>query len=453
MFDNLSDRLTQAAKNLSGRGRLSETNIKDTLRQVRLALLEADVALPVVKGFIERIRGRAIGDEVGKSLTPGQALVKIIHAELVTLLGSESVELNLRVQPPVVILLVGLQGAGKTTTAAKLALRLMKKESKRVMMVSVDVHRPAAILQLETLAGEVGSLYCKSAADESPIDIVDRALDESRRSHADVLIIDTAGRLHVDQEMMDEIAAIHAAASPHETLFVIDSMAGQDAVNSASAFGERLDLTGIILTKADGDSKGGVALSAREVTGKPIRFLGVGEKVDALEVFHPDRMASRILGMGDVLSLVEEIEDKVSREKADKLARKLGKGRAFDLSDLRDQLEQMMNMGGMAAMLDKLPLPGNVNAAALKSKTDEKQLGRQIAIINSMTAGERRFPKTINGSRKRRIANGCGMQIQDVNRLLKQHVQMDKMMKKMARGGMKKMMRGMTPGRMPPGLG
>ena len=453
MFDNLSDRLTQAAKNLSGRGRLSETNIKDTLRQVRLALLEADVALPVVKGFIERIRGRAIGDEVGKSLTPGQALVKIIHAELVTLLGSESVELNLRVQPPVVILLVGLQGAGKTTTAAKLALRLMKKESKRVMMVSVDVHRPAAILQLETLAGEVGSLYCKSTADESPIDIVDRALDESRRSHADVLIIDTAGRLHVDQEMMDEIAAIHAAASPHETLFVIDSMAGQDAVNSASAFGERLDLTGIILTKADGDSKGGVALSAREVTGKPIRFLGVGEKVDALEVFHPDRMASRILGMGDVLSLVEEIEDKVSHEKADKLARKLGKGRAFDLSDLRDQLEQMMNMGGMAAMLDKLPLPGNVNAAALKSKTDEKQLGRQIAIINSMTAGERRFPKTINGSRKRRIANGCGMQIQDVNRLLKQHVQMDKMMKKMARGGMKKMMRGMTPGRMPPGLG
>lgn len=453
MFDNLSDRLTQAAKNLSGRGRLSETNIKDTLRQVRLALLEADVALPVVKGFIERIRARSIGDEVGKSLTPGQALVKIIHAELVTLLGSESVELNLRVQPPVVILLVGLQGAGKTTTAAKLALRLMKKESKRVMMVSVDVHRPAAILQLETLAGEVGSLYCKSTADESPIDIVDRALDESRRSHADVLIIDTAGRLHVDQEMMDEIAAIHAAASPHETLFVIDSMAGQDAVNSASAFGERLDLTGIILTKADGDSKGGVALSAREVTGKPIRFLGVGEKVDALEVFHPDRMASRILGMGDVLSLVEEIEDKVSHEKADKLARKLGKGRAFDLSDLRDQLEQMMNMGGMAAMLDKLPLPGNVNAAALKSKTDEKQLGRQIAIINSMTAGERRFPKTINGSRKRRIANGCGMQIQDVNRLLKQHVQMDKMMKKMARGGMKKMMRGMTPGRMPPGLG
>ncbi len=453
MFDNLSDRLTQAAKNLSGRGRLSETNIKDTLRQVRLALLEADVALPVVKGFIERIRVRSIGDEVGKSLTPGQALVKIIHAELVTLLGSESVELNLRVQPPVVILLVGLQGAGKTTTAAKLALRLMKKESKRVMMVSVDVHRPAAILQLETLAGEVGSLYCKSTADESPIDIVDRALDESRRSHADVLIIDTAGRLHVDQEMMDEIAAIHAAASPHETLFVIDSMAGQDAVNSASAFGERLDLTGIILTKADGDSKGGVALSAREVTGKPIRFLGVGEKVDALEVFHPDRMASRILGMGDVLSLVEEIEDKVSHEKADKLARKLGKGRAFDLSDLRDQLEQMMNMGGMAAMLDKLPLPGNVNAAALKSKTDEKQLGRQIAIINSMTAGERRFPKTINGSRKRRIANGCGMQIQDVNRLLKQHVQMDKMMKKMARGGMKKMMRGMTPGRMPPGLG
>jgi signal recognition particle subunit SRP54 len=453
MFDNLSDRLSGAAKNLSGRGRLSETNIKDTLRQVRLALLEADVALPVVKTFIERIREKSIGDEVGKSLTPGQAMVKIIHAELVTLLGSETAELNLRAQPPIVILLVGLQGAGKTTTAAKLALRLMKKESKRVMLTSVDVHRPAAIEQLKTLAAEVGSLHCESDAGEVPTDIVTRALDESRRSHADVLIIDTAGRLHVDHDMMDEVGAVHAAADPHETLFVIDSMAGQDAVNSANAFGERLPLTGVILTKADGDAKGGVALSAREVTGKPIRFLGVGEKIDALEVFHPDRMASRILGMGDVLSLVEEIEGKVSREKTDKLARKLSKGRTFDLSDLRDQLEQMMNMGGMAAMLDKLPLPGNVNAAALKSKTDEKQLNRQIAIINSMTTGERRFPKTINGSRKRRIANGCGMQIQDVNRLLKQHLQMEKMMKKMARGGLKKMMRGMPPGGMPPGLG
>lgn len=453
MFDNLSDRLTQAAKNLTGRGRLSDANIKDTLRQVRLALLEADVALPVVKAFIERIRERAVGDEVGKSLTPGQALVKIIHGELVTLLGSATVELDLRAQPPVVIMLVGLQGAGKTTTAAKLALRLIKKESKRVMMVSVDVHRPAAILQLETLANEVGALYCSSEASEAPTAIVARALDESRRAHADVLIVDTAGRLHVDEEMMDEVKAVHDAATPHETLFIIDSMAGQDAVHSARAFGERLPLTGIVLTKADGDAKGGVALSVREVTGKPIRFLGVGEKIDALEVFHPDRMASRILGMGDVLSLVEEIEEKVDRAQADKLAKKIRKGRGFDLSDLRDQLQQMMNMGGMAAMLEKLPLPGKINQAALKSKTDEKQLKRQIAIINSMTAGERRFPKTINGSRKRRIAGGCGMQIQDVNRLLKQHLQMEKMMKKMARGGMKKMLRGMVPGGMPPGFG
>ena len=408
--------------------------------------------LPVVKTFIERIRERAIGEEVGKSLTPGQALVKIIHSELVRLLGSDTVELNLKAQPPVVILLAGLQGAGKTTTAAKLARRLIEKDNKRVMLVSVDVHRPAAILQLETLAGEVGALHCPSEAREKPASIVARALDDSRRSHADVLIVDTAGRLHVDGEMMDEVADVHAKASPHETLFVVDSMAGQDAVNSAQAFGERLPLTGVVLTKADGDAKGGVALSVADVTGAPVRFLGVGEKTDALEVFHPDRMASRILGMGDVLTLVEEIEDKVSREKADKLASKLKKGKGFDLSDLRDQLEQMMNMGGMAAMLDKLPLPGNVNAAALKNQANEQQMRRQIAIINSMTPGERRFPKTINGSRKRRIAEGSGLKIQDVNRLLKQHLQMEKMMRKMSRGGMKKMMRGMGGGGMPPGL-
>jgi len=429
-----------------------EHNGLRALAASRPELLEADVALPVVKTFVERIRERAVGDEVGKSLTPGQALVKIIHAELVTVLGSETVDLDLRAQPPVVILLVGLQGAGKTTTAAKLALRLMKKNSKRVMMVSVDVHRPAAILQLETLAGEVGSLYCKSDASEAPTDIVARALDESRRSHADVLIIDTAGRLHVDDDMMDEVNAVHTAANPHETLFVIDSMAGQDAVISASAFGERLALTGIILTKADGDAKGGVALSTREVTGKPIRFLGVGEKIDALEVFHPDRMASRILGMGDVLSLVEEIEGKVEKEKAEKLARKLKKGRGFDLSDLRDQLQQMANMGGLSALLDKLPIPGNVSPAALKGGADDKQIAHQIAVINSMTPGERRFPKVINGSRKKRIAAGCGLQIQDVNRLLKQHRQMEKMMKKMSQGGMKKMLRGMPGGGLPPGF-
>jgi len=452
MFDNLSSRLTDAARSLTGKGRLTESNIKDTLRQVRLALLEADVALPVVKSFIERIKARAVGEEVGKSLTPGQALVKVIHNELVQLLGSDFAPLNLHAQPPVVVLLAGLQGAGKTTTAAKLAKRVIDNDKKRVMLVSVDVHRPAAILQLETLASEVGALHCPSSVEQKPVAIVERALDEARRSHADVLIIDTAGRLHVDDELMQEVVAVHAKAKPRETLFVVDSMAGQDAVNAANVFDNSLPLTGVILTKADGDAKGGVALSVREVTGKPIRYLGVGEKVDALEAFHPDRMASRILGMGDVLTLVEEIEDKVSKEKADKLARKIKKGRGFDLSDLQEQLQQMINMGGLSAMLDKLPIPGNVNPAALKAGADERQLRRQIAIINSMTMAERRFPKTINGSRKKRIATGSGLQIQDVNRLLKQFTQMERMMKKMSRGGMKKMMRGMTGGGMPPGF-
>jgi signal recognition particle subunit SRP54 len=452
MFENLTSRLSEAARSLGGQGRITESNIKDTLRQVRLALLEADVALPVVKSFIEGIREKALGEEVSKSLTPGQALVKIIHAELVRILGDSHAPLDFRKQPPVVVLLAGLQGAGKTTTAAKLAKRLIDKDKKRVMLVSTDVYRPAAILQLETLAGEVGALHCQSSTDDKPVAIVDRALDEARRSHADVLIIDTAGRLHVDDDMMQEVVAVHDKSGAAETLFIVDSMAGQDAVNAARAFDESLPLTGVVLTKADGDAKGGVALSVREITGKPIRFLGVGEKVDALEAFHPDRMASRILGMGDVLSLVEEIEDKVSKEKTEKLAKKLKKGRGFDLSDLKDQFEQMMNMGGMAAMLDKLPIPGNINPAALKDQANEQQMRRQIAIINSMTPGERRFPKTINGSRKKRIAAGAGLQIQDVNRLLKQFTQMEKMMRKMSRGGMKKMMRGMPGGGLPPGM-
>ena len=451
MFENLTGRLSDAARQLTGKGRLTEANVKDTLRQVRLALLEADVALPVVKTFLERVKDRALGEEVGKSLTPGQAFVKIIHTELVQILGADSVPLDLKAQPPVVIMLAGLQGAGKTTTAAKLAKRLIDRDKKKVMLVSVDVHRPAAILQLQTLAGEVGALHCESSEKEQPVRIVDRALDEARRSHADVLIVDTAGRLHVDADMMSEVQAVHARAAPHETLFVVDSMAGQDAVNAATAFDQSLPLTGIVLTKADGDAKGGVALSVREVTGKPIRFMGVGEKTDALEAFHPDRMASRILGMGDVLSLVEEMEHKVSKDKTEKLARKLKKGKGFDLSDLKDQLEQMMNMGGLASMLEKLPLPGNVNPAALQDSANEQKIRRQIAIINSMTPGERRFPKTINGSRKKRIAAGSGQQIQDVNRLLKQHVQMERMMKKMSRGGMKKMLRGMPGGGMPPG--
>jgi len=452
MFDNLSGRLGDAARSLTGKGRLTESNIKNTLRQVRLALLEADVALPVVKTFIERIRERAVGEEVSESLTPGQALVKIIHGELVEILGTTNTPLDLKAQPPVVILLAGLQGAGKTTTAAKLAKQLIDKERKKVMLVSVDVYRPAAILQLKTLATEVGALHCDSEASEKPTKIVSRAIDEAKRSHADVLIVDTAGRLHVDSEMMQEVVAIHDKAAPRETLFVVDSMAGQDAVNAATAFDQSLPLTGVILTKADGDAKGGVALSVREVTGKEIRFMGVGEKIDALEVFHPDRIASRILGMGDVLSLVEELEDKVEKDKAEKLAKKLRKGRGFDLTDLRDQLEQMMNMGGLGAMLEKLPIPGNVNPAALRDSANEQQIKRQIAVINSMTPGERRIPKIINGSRKKRIAAGSGQQIQDVNRLLKQHIQMEKMMKKMSKGGMKKMLRGMPGGGLPPGF-
>ena len=436
---------------MTGKGRLTESNIKDTLRQIRLALLEADVALPVVKSFIERIRERAIGEEVGKSLTPGQALVKIIHNELIRLFGSNHEPLNLKAQPPVVIILVGLQGAGKTTTAAKLAKRLIDADKKRVMLVSVDIHRPAAILQLQTLAAEIGAIHCASNSTEKPEVIMERAIDESRRLHADILIVDTAGRLHVDDAMMTEVISIHEKSNAYETLFVVDSMAGQDAVNAARTFDESLPLTGIILTKADGDSKGGAALTVREVTGKPILFMGVGEKIDALEPFYPDRMASRILGMGDVLSLVEEIEGKVSRDKANKLQKKLKKGRGFDLFDLRNQFQQMLNMGGIGALLEKLPIPGNIDPSALKDKANEQQLKRQIAIINSMTLAERRFPKTISGSRKRRIANGSGMQVQDVNRLLKQHMKIERMMKKMSRGGMKNMMRGLPPDMRPPG--
>ncbi len=452
MFENLSGRLQDVSRSLTGKGRLTEDNVKDTLRQVRLALLEADVALPVVKTFTERVRERALGAEVGRSLTPGQAFIKIIHSELVRVLGDANVPLELKARPPAVVLLAGLQGAGKTTTAGKLARRLVEAERKKVLLVSVDVHRPAAILQLERLAAEVGAGFVASSASERPVDIVDRALDEARRAHADVLVVDTAGRLHVDDEMMAEVVAVHERAQPVETLFVVDSMAGQDAVNAAKAFDTSLPLTGVVLTKADGDAKGGVALSVVEVTGKPVRFVGTGEKSDALEAFHPDRMASRILGMGDVLSLVEEIEGKVERDKAEKLAKKLKKGQGFDLADLRDQLEQMMNMGGIAAMLDKMPIPGKVNPDALKAGTDERQLKRQIAVINSMTPRERRFPKLINGSRKKRIAAGAGLAVQDVNRLLKQHTQMERMMKKMARGGMKKMLRGMPGGGLPPGF-
>ncbi len=452
MFDNLSGRLRDSVRALGGKGRLTEANIKDTLRDVRLALLEADVAMPVVKTFIAEVTAKSVGEAVTKSLTPGQAFVKIIHDELAAVLGGAAEPLNLRARPPVVMLLAGLQGAGKTTSAAKLARYLAEHERKKVALVSVDVHRPAAILQLERLAGEVGALYVSSRADEDPLDIVARARDTAAKQFADVLIVDTAGRLHVDGEMMDELAAVHARAEPTETLFVIDSMAGQDAVNAASAFAERLPLTGAILTKADGDARGGAALSVRQVTGKPIRFLGVGEKTDALELFHPDRMASRILGMGDVVSLVEEVEQKVDRDKAEKLAGKLRKGRGFDLNDLRDQLEQMLNMGGLGSLMEKLPLGGKLNPAQLKGQPDDKTLRRQIALIDSMTPGERRFPKTINGSRKRRIAAGAGLAVPELNRLLKQHLQMEKMMKRFSKGGMKKLLRGLPGGGLPPGL-
>jgi len=450
MFENLTDRLSRAGEALKGRGRISEDNIRDTLRQVRMALLEADVALPVVKDFIERARSRALGAEVAKSLTPGQAFIKIIHDELVQTMGSANEALDLRAQPPAVVLLAGLQGAGKTTTAAKLARWLAERDKRKVMLASADVYRPAAILQLERLATEVGAAFCPSEAGEDPVEIARRAVEAARRAHSDVLILDTAGRLHVDQAMMDEVQRIHAAVSPVETLFVVDSMAGQDAVNSARAFGEALDLTGAIVTKVDGDARGGVALSVRQVTGKPIKFLGAGEKTTALEPFHPERLASRILGMGDVVSLVEEVQQSVDQEQADRLARKISKGQGFTLQDLRDQIRQMQQMGGLAGLMDKLP--GQAMPAKLDSRMGESQMRRQAAVIDSMTPKERRYPAVIDGSRKRRIAQGAGVQVQEVNRLLKQHTQMQKMMKKFSKGGMSKMMRAMK-GRLPPGFG
>ena len=452
MFSNLTQRLSSITRNLQGKGRLSDGNIKDTLREIRLALLEADVALPIVKSFIEGVSEDVIGSKIEKSLTPGQAFTKIIHHKLIELFGNKTVELNLKRPSPIVIMMVGLQGSGKTTTAAKLAKRLIDIEKKRVMLVSVDIHRPAAILQLNRLASDIGADFYDSEDSQTPKSIVTKALKQSQRSQSDVIIIDTAGRLHIDDSMMAEISDIHKVANPNETFFVVDSMAGQDAINPAQAFSERLDITGIILTKADGDARGGVALSVSQVTGKSIYYLGVGEKIDDIELFHPERMASRILGMGDVLSLVEEIEAKVDRKQSERLANKIKKGKKFDLYDLKNQLEQMIGMGGMSALLEKLPMAGQLNNAAMNQQFNEKQLKRQIAIINSMTPNERRFPKTINGSRKRRIAGGCGLQIQDINKLMKQHMQMEKMMKKMAGGKMKKMMQGISGMNIPPGL-
>jgi signal recognition particle subunit SRP54 len=450
MFDSLSDRLSRTLKNLRGQGRLTEDNIKETLREVRMALLEADVALPVVRDFVEHVRERAVGEDVMHSLTPGQALIKIVRDELVSIMGEANEELNLSVRPPAVVLMAGLQGSGKTTSVAKLARWLKERKKKSVLVTSADIYRPAAIDQLQTLAKEVGVEFFPSTTAQDPVDIANGALDKARKLACDVVIIDTAGRLHIDADMMAEIKRLHAAIDPVETLFVVDSMTGQDAANTARAFNEALPLTGVILTKTDGDARGGAALSIRHITGKPIKFLGVGEKTTALEPFHPDRLASRILGMGDVLSLIEEAEQKVDRAEAEKLAQKVAKGKGFDLEDFRIQLQQMQNMGGIASLMDKLPGMGNMSNA-MKGQVDDKQFRRLEAIINSMTLQERQFPNIIKGSRKRRIAAGSGLQVQDVNRLLKQFTQMQQMMKKFSKGGMGKMLRGLK-GRMPPGM-
>jgi signal recognition particle subunit SRP54 len=449
LFENLTQRLSRTVDTLRGRGRITEENVGESLREVRMALLEADVALPVVKTFIERVKQKALGAEVTASLTPGQAFVGILHKELVALMSGTRGAFELRAQPPVVVLLAGLQGAGKTTTAGKLA-RWLIEGKKRVLLVSTDIRRPAAILQLQRLSEQVGAGFFPSSGNQKPADIARDALEAARKGVYDALIVDTAGRLHVDAELMDEVKDIERAVETHERLFVIDAMAGQDAVNSARAFGEALDLTGVILTKADGDARGGAALSVREVTGKPIVLVGVGEKLDALEPFDAERMAGRILGMGDVVALVEQVQKQVNVEEAQKLASKVAKGKGFDLVDLKSQLEQLQKMGGVGALMDKLPQAA-MKGAALPADGGDKDVRRQIAIINSMTRKERRNPGLLDGSRRRRIAAGAGVQVQDVNKLMKQFMEMQKMMKSMAGGRMKRMLQAFKGG-VPPGF-
>lgn len=434
MFDSLSERLQTTLRRLRGESRFTEENIGEALRDVRRALLEADVALPVVKSFVESVRGRALGLDVLQSVSPAQAIIKVVYDALVEVMGTQNDALQLNVRPPAVILLAGLQGSGKTTTAAKLARHLIERQGKRVLLVSVDVYRPAAIEQLARLAADVGAGFFPTARDGDPVTMTRAAVEEARRCVADVLIVDTAGRLHIDQEMMAEVKAVHAAAQPVETLFVVDAMTGQDAATTSAAFHAALPLSGVILTKADGDARGGAALSIRHVTGKPIKFLGMGEKTDALEPFYPDRLASRILGMGDVLTLVEEAQRKVDQGQARKLAQKVSKGKGFDLEDFRDQIQQMERMGGIAAILDKLPGMSGLPAGA-REQVNDKQTRRIVAIINSMTPHERRFPDIVRGSRKVRIAKGSGTEVQEINRLLKQFVQMQKMMKRLGKGG------------------
>jgi len=454
MFDQLSKRLTGSLDRLRGKGRLTEDNIREAMREVRVALLEADVALPVVKDFIAEATRRAVGQEVVGSLKPGQALVKVVHDELRRVLGGNQAELRLDQAPPVVILLAGLQGAGKTTTAGKLARLIQERHRKKVLLASCDVYRPAAIDQLETLAGQVDADFFRADGTDDPVRIANEAAAQARRRFSDVLILDTAGRLAVDEAMMDEIRRLNSAIKPTEVLFVVDSMTGQDAANTARAFNDALPLSGVVLTKTDGDARGGAALSVRQITGAPIKFLGTGEKLDGLEPFHPDRLASRILGMGDVLSLVEEVERKVDQKHARKLAGKVGKGsRRFGMDDLRSQLEQMEKMGGLSSLVDKMPGMGRLPEAA-KAQMDDRQTRRMIAIINSMTPNERRYPDLIKGSRKRRIAAGSGVQIQDVNRLMKQHKQMQKMMKKVgSKSAMAKLMKRLPGGGGFPGMG
>jgi signal recognition particle subunit SRP54 len=446
MFDTLSARLNKTINSLTGRGRLTEKNIQESLDEVRKALLEADVALPVVNSFIDDVRVKALGQDVLESLKPGDLLIKIVYDELVSVMGQINATVNLAVTPPAVILMAGLQGSGKTTTAAKLAKLLQEQHNKKVLLTSADIYRPAAIEQLATLAQSIGALYFPSSSDQNPVTIAKNAISEAKRSAADVVIIDTAGRLHIDAEMMAEIKAIHAATSPVETLFVVDSMTGQDAANTAKVFNEALALTGIILTKTDGDARGGAALSVRSITGKPIKFFGTGEKIDALEAFHPERIASRILGMGDILTLVEEAHRKIDQQQAEKVAKKIKKGHGFDLEDFGNQLKEMRKMGGMSSLLAKLPGMGNM--AAAKSGLDDKLMVKMEAIINSMTKKERRFPAVIKGSQKRRIAKGSGTDVPDINRLLKKYLEMQKMMKKLKSGGMAQMMRRMQ-GMMP----
>jgi len=446
MLESLTQRLSKVVKSLRGEARLTESNIQDALREVRVALLEADVALPVVRDFIARVKELAIGQEVIGSLNPGQALVGVVHRELTQLMGGAEAALDLAVVPPAVILMAGLQGSGKTTSAGKIARRLVSEQGKKVLLVSCDVYRPAAIEQLRLLAGQSGADFFPSSPDQQPADIARAALDHARTHYHQILIVDTAGRLAIDEAMMGEIRVLHAALKPAETLFVVDSMQGQDAVNVAKAFSDSLPLTGVVLTKMDGDSRGGAALSVRQITGCPIKFVGVSEKIDGLEAFYPDRMASRILGMGDVLSLVEEARKAVDVDEAKKFAEKLKKGKGFDLEDFKQQIQQMKKMGGLSSLVDKLP--AQIAQAAQGAQVDERQLGRIEGIINSMTPLERAKPELLKASRKRRIAAGAGASVQEVNRLLNQFEQMQKMMKQMQKGGLAKMMRSMK-GMMP----